>query len=181
MRETQRLALRLFRDRGFTTVTVEEIASELQMAASTIYRHFGTKENLVLWDEHDPAIEAALGQRLGSEPPLAAIRDAFIETLADLYADDLDFQLDRISYIFETPELHAAAVEADFRARHELTVALTSVLPKADREAAPILAGAALLALDAAMDRWQSGKGRPSLTTCIERAFATVADLGSIG
>ncbi|MEO1062534.1 MAG: helix-turn-helix domain-containing protein [Actinomycetota bacterium] len=181
MRETQRIALRRFREDGFDAVRVEEIAEEAGMAASTVYRHFGTKEQLALWDEHDTAIDAALDRRLGTQPPLTAIRDALLESLAERYQGDLEFELDRVRYIYATEQLHAAAVEADFRDREELTTALRSRLPKRDREAAPILAGAALLALDVAMDRWQSAGGTTPLTDCITEAFATLERLGSIG
>ncbi len=181
MRESQRHALKLFQKHGFDAVTVDQIAGDLDMAASTLYRHFGTKENLVLWDEHDPAIDAAFERQLGSQPPLAAMRDALIESLAELYTADLEFQLERVGYIYSTTQLHAAAVEADFQDREDLTVAMRSILPRKKRSAAPILAGAALLALDVALERWQSGSGRPSLAKCIADAFDTVSHLGDIG
>ena len=181
MRETQRVALRRFRADGFDEVRVEEIADEVGIAASTIYRHFGTKEQLVLWDEHDPEIDAALGRHLGKEPPLRAIRDALIETLAERYEDDLSFELDRVSYIYETEQLHASAVEGEFRNRDELTTALRSVLPRRERAAAPIVAGAALLALDVAMDRWQADRGATPLGDCLVEAFATLERLDEIG
>ena len=60
MRLTQRKAMELFQARGFDDVTVGEIAAEVGMAASTLYRHFATKESIVLWDEHESAIEDAL-------------------------------------------------------------------------------------------------------------------------
>ena len=53
MRLTQRTALPLFTEQGFDQVTVEDIADQVGMAASTIYRHFATKERIVLWDEHE--------------------------------------------------------------------------------------------------------------------------------
>ena len=81
MRETQLVAMDLFVERGFDAVTVDEIARTIGVAASTVYRHFGTKEGIVLWDEHDAAIDEALAAALQRQPPLRAIRDAF-------YADD---------------------------------------------------------------------------------------------
>ncbi|MEM9713062.1 MAG: helix-turn-helix domain-containing protein [Actinomycetota bacterium] len=181
MRETQRVALRRFRERGFDAVRVEELADEVGIAASTIYRHFGTKEQLVLWDEHDGEIDAALGRRLGRQPPLSAICDAFVESLADRYEEDRDFQLDRLGYVFSTEQLHGAAVEGDYRARDELTAAVRASLPRRQRDAAPIVAGAALLALEVALDRWQSSGGATPLAECIVDAFSTLERLGAIG
>ncbi len=179
MRETQRVALDLFGRNGFDEVTVDDIAEQVGMAASTIYRHFGTKEGIVLWHEHDPAIDAALEDRLGKLPPLDAIRDAFIDALGGHWDADDGFQRRRIEYIYANEQLHAAAVEADFRDRDQLAAALRLVLSKANRPAAPLLAGAALLALDIAVDRWQQSRDRP-LAELIAESFETLAHLDDV-
>ncbi|TYB60136.1 TetR family transcriptional regulator [Nonomuraea sp. PA05] len=41
-------ALALFRDKGFAATTVEEIAAVAEVGARTVYRHYPTKESLVL-------------------------------------------------------------------------------------------------------------------------------------
>lgn len=179
-RTVQRAALTMFRERGFDQVTVEEIAATAGMAASTIYRHFSTKEEIVLWDEHDLAIDAALEERLGQRPPLQAMREVFVETLGSRYDDDLDFQLGRIQYIYATEQLHVAAVEADFRNRSELTDGLRHFLTKRNRDAAPIIAGAALLAVDIAIERWQSADAKRPLSNYLGDAFDALETLASI-
>jgi AcrR family transcriptional regulator len=181
MTSAQRVALDLFEERGFENVTVAEVAEEAGMAASTLYRHFQTKEALVLWDEHDPGLDKALGRELGRRPPFEAMRNAFVAELGQAYEADPAFQLRRVQYIYRTEALHVAAVEDDFRDRAELTDALKSVLPRKQRSAAPILAGAALLALDVAFDRWQEADGTLPLTACIEEAFDQIADLNGFG
>jgi len=180
MRETQRTAMELFHERGFDAVTVDEIAEAVGIAASTIYRHFGTKEGIVLWDEHDRALDDALAERLKRQPPFEAIRDTFIETLGGRYDSDLEFQLARVKYIYATKQLHAGAVEADFRARKELTDALGHFLSRRNKVAAPVIAGAALLALDIAIDRWQQHNAKKPLGKLITEAFDTIAHLESI-
>ena len=181
MRETQRVALDLFLERGFDAVTVDDIASTVGMSASTVYRHFGTKEGIILWHEYDAQIDAALIERLRQLPPLDAIRDALIDALANRWQDEGDdFQLRRIKYIYATEQLHAAAVEADFQDRAELSAGLRKVLTAANRDAAPILAGAALLALDVAVDRWQQANGRRSLADHLAEAFQTLAHLADL-
>lgn len=184
MRETQREALRLFRDRGFHQVSVDEIAGNLGMAASTIFRHFGTKEAIVIWDEHDAALDEALAKKLGQHREgqnlFHALRDAFVDALARRYQADFDFELDRVSFIYQTEALHASAVEAQFADRDELTRALTNLLSKQHQDAAPLLAGAALLALDVAIERWQDRNGREDLATLIHQAFTTLEHLGTL-
>lgn len=180
MGETQQLALELFQERGFDEVTVAEIAASLGIAASTIYRHFGTKENLVLWDEHEPAIVEELAARLDGAPPLMAIRDTLIATLAPLYDDKAEFELGRIGYIFATPQLHGAAVSDIYRTRAELTDILRQSPSAEVAEAAPILAGGALMAMNAAVEAWFMDQGRVSLAERITEAFATLAALDTI-
>ncbi|MEM9557345.1 MAG: TetR family transcriptional regulator [Acidobacteriota bacterium] len=181
MREAQRVALRLFEHRGFDQVTVEEIARDSGMAASTIFRHFGTKEYLVLWDEHADAVDAALAARLGRQPPHEAIRDALLETLAVRFEAERDFQLARLRLIFGTESLHGAAVEDDLKARHDLAEAIADVLPAKDRSAAPLLAGAAVLGLEIALERWQAPESQESLADLIRDAYDMLGDLASIG
>ncbi|MGI9616924.1 MAG: TetR/AcrR family transcriptional regulator [Acidimicrobiales bacterium] len=180
MRLTQRTAMKMFLSHGFDNVTVGDIADEAGMAASTIYRHFATKEGIVLWDEHDPAIEAALVEQLERLPPFRALREAFVETIGERYSDDVSFQLQRIKFIYATSQLHAAAVEADFAARDELADGLRHFLSPKVRAAAPIIAGAAMLALDVAMDRWQAKDGKKPLGELIAAAFDQLEALPTI-
>jgi AcrR family transcriptional regulator len=170
----------MFIERGFDAVTVGEIAAEVGMAPSTLYRHFATKEDIVLWDEHDVAIGAALEGALEQHPPLAAIREVFITELGSRYDADLEFQLMRIKYIYATEQLHAAAVEADFRDRAELAAGLQQVLSKGNRSAATLMAGAALLVLDIAFDRWQRDNAETSLEKLVHEGFEQLTDLDSI-
>lgn len=180
MRATQRLALQRFIDEGFEQVTVESIAADAGMAASTVFRHFGTKEQLVLWDEHEAELERVLARRLGAQPPLQAMRDAFKETLAERYSADLDFQLQRIRFIYATTELHGAAVEADYQARSALTRAFEATLSKRHRRSAALVAGAGLLALDIALERWQQGRATEPLKMCLDDAFRDLSRLEKI-
>ena len=170
----------MFIDRGFDEVTVGEIADEVGMAASTIYRHFSTKEAIVIWDEHETAIDAALATALGAHPPLEALRSVFVNVLSTRYDSDLAFQLERIQYIYATEQLHASAVEADLRARDELTAALEHFMSKPNRPAAAVIAGAALLALDVAIDRWQAGNAKRPLDDHVAETFNHLVHLDTI-
>ncbi len=181
MRTTQRAALDLFEAQGFESVTVAEIAETVGMAASTIYRHFETKEAIVLWDEHDDnAFDAAFVRALSDLPPLRALRAVFVEELGDRYEKDLDFQLRRVRYICETEAVHTAAAEADYRDTQAISAELEFVLSPAQRHAAPILAGAAMRALDVAFDRWQRADGSASLGDLIGEAFDVLAGLDDL-
>ncbi|WP_405135966.1 TetR/AcrR family transcriptional regulator [Nocardia sp. NBC_01388] len=56
MSRIQRVALDLFDEYGYRDVTVERVAGAAGVSPSSIYRYFGTKEMLVLYDEADPQI-----------------------------------------------------------------------------------------------------------------------------
>lgn len=180
MRRAQRVALDLFEAKGFDAVTVADVADAVGVAASTIYRHFSTKEALVLWDEHAPAIDRSLDRHLRSKrPPLESIRIALIESLGARYDEADSHQLRRVRYVYATEQLHAAAVEEDMRNRDELADGLAQLLPKKRRASARIVAGVAMVALDVAMDRWQSAGGEISLSACIDEAFDQLGDVTS--
>jgi AcrR family transcriptional regulator len=180
MRTTQRAALDLFEAQGFEQVTVAEIADAVGMAASTIYRHFETKEAIVLWDEHDASLDAAFVGAFTRHQPLDAIRTVFVDELGPRYEDDLRFQLRRVQYIYATEAVHLAAGEATYRDTIELSDGLEQVLSAPNRYAAPILAGAAMAALDAAFDRWQQADGQTPLAELIAESFDALSSLDEL-
>ncbi|GAB2902179.1 acyl-CoA-like ligand-binding transcription factor [Streptomyces hainanensis] len=82
----RRAAYRLFEERGFEATRVDEIAAAADVSPSTVFRYFPTKEDIVLSDEEDPIVEAALRARPAGEPPLASLREALRQTIEQLYA-----------------------------------------------------------------------------------------------
>ena len=52
--------MRLFAEQGYAATTVDQIAEAAEVSQSTFFRYFPTKEDLVLTDEYDPAIVAAM-------------------------------------------------------------------------------------------------------------------------
>jgi AcrR family transcriptional regulator len=102
--ELERVALRLFHERGYAAVTVEEIAVQAQISARTFYRYFQTKEQLlqVRIDLRAVALDAALAARDDEEDPLQSLRDALIEVMA---SEDAELTRWWISTIASTPEL----------------------------------------------------------------------------
>jgi AcrR family transcriptional regulator len=81
--DLQRHALRLFAERGYEATTVEDIAAAAEVARSTFFRYFSSKEDVVLFDDVDPLFEEALAAVPAGTPLLdaliTAIRAAFAE------------------------------------------------------------------------------------------------------
>lgn len=170
MRHIQGVALELMEARGFDGVTLQDVAVAAGVSPSTVYRYFGTKERVVLWDEHDAPIGAQLASRLRSEPPALAFRDAFLAALGE--RDDVAALLRRVRFIYATPQVHAAAVEQDFRDRAELARGIVQTAAAADALTADVLAGCCMAALDAALDHWQRADGTADLRAIVHAAFA---------
>jgi AcrR family transcriptional regulator len=82
--ELEDVALRLFENRGFAEVTVDDIASEAQISARTFYRYFPGKEDVLQLRivKRSEALRTALTVRPDDEPPLQSLRLALEEQLS---------------------------------------------------------------------------------------------------
>ncbi|WP_375767401.1 TetR/AcrR family transcriptional regulator [Archangium gephyra] len=178
MRRVQEVALDLFEERGYERVTVEEIAVKAEVGPATVYRNFGTKERLVLWDEYDPMLLSAISERLGAQGPMEATREALVASLDEVYGEDRERILRRARLIEANPALEAATA-AD---RAGLARALTAVfLEKRACQSeleAEVLAGAIAGLLDAALHHWLRKKGRTPLRDVLRSAFDSLAEAG---
>ena len=83
-------ALRLFREQGYQATTVEQIAAAAEVSPSTFFRYFPTKEDVVLQDDMDTRMIAALEQQPPELGPVAAVRAAARQVFASYTAADLD-------------------------------------------------------------------------------------------
>ena len=170
MRELQTVALDLFTKEGFDRVTVEDIAAAGGVSPSTIYRYFGTKERLVVWDENDRDITVELTQRLGTDDPMTAVRDSLIAAFSNVA--DSNALLRRVQFIYATPQVHAAAVEQELTDQADLAAALAVVAGRSQPSLEDsVTARACMAALSAAIEHWQGEDGRQPLPDLITQAF----------
>jgi AcrR family transcriptional regulator len=169
MRLAQRRAVELFTERGFGAVTVQDVADASNVAVVSLYRWFGTKERLVLWDDYDPAIFAAIGERLPAQPPLEAVRDALVVELDRLYDAEHELVLARTKLIYREPALLAATLD-DMQATQ---TALADLFLEAGGSALEreVLAVTCVGVLVTAIDYWQREDGATPLATHIVAGF----------
>lgn len=171
MRRVQQVALDAFEAKGWAAVTVEDVAREAGVGVASVFRNFGTKEGLVLWDEYDPALFEHVDRRLASgAAPAKALLDGVLDALAAVYRRDKHRILRRAELIAATPEL-AAASHLGVR---ELRNGLDSLLAKhgnRDRLARAVLAATLAGTLEVAVDEWRRRKGRVALETVLREAF----------
>ncbi|MEJ3653531.1 TetR family transcriptional regulator [Actinomycetes bacterium KLBMP 9759] len=102
-------ALRLFREQGFAATTMEQVAAAADVATSTVFRYFPTKEDLVLMD-HLPVFVDALTSAPAELGPVQAVRLALRETVAAQDPGERAEGLERERMMLTVPELWAASL-----------------------------------------------------------------------
>jgi AcrR family transcriptional regulator len=107
--ELEGVALGLFDERGFETVTVDEIASAAHISVRTFYRYFPAKEDVlqVRIDRRVKALRAALSTRPADEAPLHSVRVALEEVVS---AEDPAVRRRWTSVVAATPSVLNAVI-----------------------------------------------------------------------
>ncbi|MFJ7942760.1 TetR/AcrR family transcriptional regulator [Streptomyces sp. NPDC096354] len=104
----RRSTYRLIAEQGYDATTIEQIAEAAEVSPSTVFRYFATKEDIVLTDEYDPLMEAAIRNRPADEPPLRSLR--FVVTEALLAAEEEELRR-RTRLMVEVPAIRARISE----------------------------------------------------------------------
>ena len=155
-RAIRRAALALFKSQGYAATTVEQIAQAADVAPTTVYRYFGTKEATVVSVSLTPALREGLGRMadaLASDgAPTVAEVSGLVALLAAEEEDWLESLAVRGELVASTPELEQAL----WAQSSAWTTTLAEQLPTealSARVQARALAGACLEGLLAWRDR----------------------------
>lgn len=173
MLRIQAVALDLFEARGFDSVTVEEVAEAADVSPSSVYRYFGTKEEIVLWDEYDADMDAQLELALAAEVPLDGVHQVVRAALVGLSRDGEETIRRRLRLMVTTPALEQAATARAYAVAELIGRLLARRLgrPEADLEVqvfSHALAGG-LLGL---FHHWHGSGFDEPLLDVVERTFA---------
>lgn len=178
MRRTQDAALDLFEERGYGAVTVDEIAAAAGVGPATVYRAFGTKERVILWDEYDPMLLEAVAERLRDRPLLQAVTEALTASLARVYRTDKKRILRRARLLLSEPALLAAAALDNVKLRGALAEVFLAGGATATELDAAVAAAAVVATLDTAVRRWVEASGRTPMDEVLREAFESLGRLG---
>jgi len=116
--------MRLFLEQGFAQTSVEQIAEAAEVSPSTFFRYFPTKEDVVLADDLDPILLAALAAQPADLPPMVALRQAVNSTWQALSSEDFEREQERQRLVFSVPELRAAILLALYKSIGMIAVAI---------------------------------------------------------
>ena len=173
MRRAQDAALGLFEKRGFDAVTVGDVARAAGLGVASLFRNFGTKERLVLWDEYDPLLFEAIARHLQRKSPLEAMSAGVSEALGGVYQADRRRVLRRTELIARTPALQLASRADVYALREGLARVLAPrVKDVLERELLCAIFGATL---EVSVERWRKERARRPLPVILRRAFKLVA------
>jgi AcrR family transcriptional regulator len=171
MRRIQEVALDLFDGHGYDQVTIEQIAEGAMVSPSSVYRYFGTKEQVVLYDDFDLELADVVEAELADHPPLEAVRRAFVLLLSQYYDRAEAFAIRKVRYAYSEPSLRAARLEGTDAMARDLAAVLQRATD-ADELESQVQAAAMVWSLNAATERWHAEGSSVPLREVLTAAFA---------
>jgi AcrR family transcriptional regulator len=126
-RRISEVALRLFDERGYDAVTVNEIAEVAGVAKVTLFNYFPTKECLVTDGVEEDMAAIVVAGRAEGRAPIEALREHYRATAAQGAGEvDVEALLVRIRVIGSSPALLGAVHGANMGQRYQLAAALAN-------------------------------------------------------
>ncbi len=170
----QTQAIRLFTDVGYDATTVNDVAAAAGVSAMTVYRHFPTKEDLVLYDEYDPLTASAVAAQPPGPLPLRIGR-ALESTAALGSTQEKAFLLARLRLMISVPALRARHLDSQYATADAIVSALGGSLSGPDEEfRVRATAMACLGAAHVALIRWAETAGEADLAGLIRQVLTSV-------
>ena len=157
-------ALRLFTERGYLGVRVEDIAKEAGVSRATFYKHFAEREQVLA-----ELFQRLLGDDAGLEQPLKAPGSGSIEhQVTALVEDAVRTMLDQeqlARFVYSLPVRHSALLRPGVRSVPPVFGRVSTLLERGVQRgdvrahvALPLLTRQVLTALETAMRDWAEGQ-----------------------
>ncbi|WP_062290045.1 TetR/AcrR family transcriptional regulator [Demequina phytophila] len=167
----QSAALDLFEARGYRAVTVEEIAAAAGVSHMTFFRHFPTKERVLLDDPFDPVIAAAVAAQPADLPAIERVARGMLSLAPLLDQEPTESARRGLRIAAGVPELQAGM--ASNTAETERAIVEVAAAPGRERETR-IAAAACLAAITAALLDWATAGTDRTLGDLLTEAVVTV-------
>jgi AcrR family transcriptional regulator len=155
--ELEAAAYRLFGERGFDNVTVDDIAAEADVSRRTFFRYFASKEDVLLADHFVQLarLREAMAARPPDEPIVTALRNAVLSLTSD-FEERKEKVIIRARLMRDTPSLQARSLVHQKLwedAMQEMVADRLGVAPVKDLRPGGV-AAAALAAMRVAVTLW---------------------------
>ncbi|MEU8889997.1 helix-turn-helix domain-containing protein [Streptomyces sp. NPDC048442] len=189
--ETQRAiqahAVRLFTEHGYDATTVAGVAKAAGVSPMTVYRHFPTKEDLVLVDQNGRLVAERIAASSAEQPLVRRIGTALVDAATTLTSGgpggdptaNKEFLLARLRLMISTPALRAKHLDSHYALQEAIVGALGSDAAEGAETADPdrafrarAAASACLAVMNTALMRWAEDDGRSELPDLIAQALA---------
>lgn len=174
-------AIRLFTERGYEATTVTDVAEAAGVSPMTVYRHFPTKEDLVLVDQYGRLIAEQIVATSATQSLVRRIGSALIDSTAawtggrhgnDLTANE-QFLLARLRLMITAPALRAKHLDNHYALQQAIVDAVAGDVTDPDTAFhAQAAASACLAAMHTALVRWAEDDGQTDLPELIAKALA---------
>ncbi|MGB3185892.1 MAG: TetR family transcriptional regulator [Ornithinimicrobium sp.] len=149
--QLQDVGLGLIVEAGYESVTVEQIARAAGVSHMTFFRHFPTKQSLVLQDPFDPVIAAAVAAQPGNRPTIARACLGLRTALESISLPEEEQVKMRVRIVATTPSLTAGMWANTVATQSAVSEALAAASPPFESQ---IAAAATIGALTAAVLAW---------------------------
>ena len=167
-------AMRLFRERGFDSVSVGEIAKAAGVSVPTFYAHFQSKDHLIL---ALPTPEEVVGLFQGfpaGMPMPELLRAVMVSTLTEGGLEEPERVLERWRVVAASPALRLRAAGFE-RATAEMVLA---ALPEeATSPTARVTVTALMSAYTQILLRWADSDGERPVEEVVEEVLGALRDL----
>lgn len=178
MQTIQERALDLFDEKGFYTVTIEEIAAAAEVSPSSVYRYFGTKEGILVADGFDFMGRDELGDIFGAGNPvdgLLRVVQAY-ESAPESEHEEISPGRDskgpwrRVRYFFSEPSVRMAILANLDRVSQKLAPLLAERDGMSESQAR-VVTNALAYGYFAALEQWYLDEGRQSIASYVEEGM----------
>jgi AcrR family transcriptional regulator len=174
--EILQTALRLFTAQGFDETTVAQVAREAGVSERTLFRYFGTKEDLVGGSQEQ---FVSLMKDAAREQPIEAnewevLRAAFEVALS--LNPTTELALERFRLVYQTDSLRTAYLGKRMRCQEELLPILQArpATQETDHGKVRAIVATAFACFDAATVTWLESNGQDNVLDLYDQALAGV-------
>jgi AcrR family transcriptional regulator len=176
-REILETALRLFTEQGYDETTIAQIAREAGVSQRTLFRYFGTKEDLLggSQDRFGQVLTDTISELPADVGVWEALR-AGVAAVLTLH-DSREQTLERFRLLHNTASLHAGWLEKRLRFQDDLLPLIETRMDAAtgsEGAKARAVIATAFACLDAASITWVANDGKGEIMDLYDECLAAV-------